>query len=109
MCLAKGWGVSKTARECHVGECTIWSWKRYQPAFNERVAEISRAMTYEAIGRLADMAAGKAADKLEQKLDKKDPDLATIKAVYDLLTGLKNSADLAARIEAIEANIKEGR
>jgi hypothetical protein len=108
--LAVGRTVAAASRECHVSTATIWEWHKQQP-FRDRVAELRQELTDRAIGRLADMMAGDALDTLRKLLGVKSDmvKLDSVKAVYELLTGLKNSADLQSRIEALEAGQPKGR
>jgi hypothetical protein len=108
-CLATGQPVARAARECRVGECTIWAWLK-QPPFRERVSELRRELTDRAIGRLADMMAGAAADTLLKLLEAKSDSvrLDSVKAVYDLFVNVTNAAELKARIEQLEANQPRG-
>jgi hypothetical protein len=108
-CLAAGYPVARAARECRVGECTIWGWLK-QPAFRERVSELRKELTDRAIGRLADMMAGAAADTLLKLLEAKSDSvrLDSVKAVYELFVNVTNAADLKDRLERLEANHPRG-
>jgi hypothetical protein len=103
-CLAAGQTMAATARECRVGVTTIWVWKK-QPPFRERLAELRQELVDCAVGRLADMMAGKAADALAKLLRAKSEGvrLDSVKAVYELFVNVTNAADLKARIEQLEA------
>jgi hypothetical protein len=108
--LASGSTVARACRECRVGINTVYKWKKL-PAFNERVAELRRETVDRAIGRLSDMMAGAAADKLLKLLDAKSESLQldAVKAVYELFINVTNAAELKARIEQLEANQRRRR
>jgi hypothetical protein len=76
-----------------------------QPAFRTHVTELRQQMVNRAIGRLADMMAGAAADTLLKLLDAESDNvrLDSVKAVYELFVNVSNAADLKARIEALES------
>lgn len=112
-CLAIGRTVNAAARECKVGACTIWRWLKV-PEFKGRVDELRKELTDRAIGRLADLMAGKALDVLTKRLDAKDKTgkttatLDDVKAAFDLFLSTTNAAELKARLEALEANQPRG-
>src|SRR5262249_15135619 len=103
--LAVGRTVAAACRECRVSTGTIWVWMK-QPAFRDRIAELRQQLTDRAIGRLADMMAGTAADTLRKLLEAKSDaiKLDSVKAVYELFVNVTNAADLKARIEQLEVN-----
>jgi hypothetical protein len=77
-----------------------------QPVFRERIAKLRRELIDRAIGRLSDMMAGAAADKLLRLLDAKSEtvQLDTVKAVFEEYIQVSNAADLKTRIEQLEAS-----
>src|SRR5262245_24669273 len=103
-CLASGYTKVRASRECRVGTTTIDRWME-MPAFRERIADLRKELTDRAIGRLAEMMAGAAADTLAKLLDAASDSvrLDTVKAVYDLFVNVTNAAQLKARIEQLEA------
>lgn len=108
-CLASGQTVAAASRGCKVGPATVWTWMRQQ-AFKARIAELRTDLTDRAIGRLADMMAGTAADALRKLLDAKSESvrLESVKAVYELFVNVTNAAELKARIEQLEADQHRG-
>jgi hypothetical protein len=107
-CLAAGKSKVDACRDCRVGMTTVYDWLRL-PAFRERIEELRKELTDRAIGRLADLMAGKALDKLNDRLDRTDPEtgeasvtLEDIRAAFELSINLQNAADLKARIEDLE-------
>ena len=110
LCLAEGKTNAEAARKCEVGPVTVYRWLKH-PAFLLRIEELRRRLVDQAIGRLADMMGGVAADKLLKLLESKNETvrLAAIKLTYDLFIGITNAAELKARIEAIEANQRSGK
>jgi hypothetical protein len=109
-CLAAGYAVAKAARECSVGETTIWAWLK-QPAFRERVAALRRELVDRAVGRLADLMANDAADALAKLLNAKSDSvrLASVRSVFELFVNVTNAAELKDRIEKIEAAQRSGQ
>ena len=102
----KAWHVATGgARECRVGTATIFRWLK-QPPFRERIAQLRVELVDRAIGRLADMMAGAAADSLRNLLDAKSETvrLDGVKAVYELFVTVSNAADLKERIERPETD-----
>jgi hypothetical protein len=102
-CLASGRTIAATARECRVSTVTIWEWKK-QEAFRARVAELRELLIDRAVGRLAEMMAGKAAETLEKLLLAKSDHirLESVRTIFETFIDVKNAAELKARIEALE-------
>ncbi|VTT97979.1 hypothetical protein : Uncharacterized protein OS=Thermodesulfatator indicus (strain DSM 15286 / JCM 11887 / CIR29812) GN=Thein_1510 PE=4 SV=1 [Gemmataceae bacterium] len=102
--LACGNTIAAASRACKVSQTIIHRWFK-QPAFKARVAELRNELTNRAIGRLADMMAGSAADALASLLDSKSDTvrLDSVKAVYDLFINVTNAAELKNRIEQLES------
>src|SRR5262245_34995841 len=114
VCIAVGKTVAATAREVGLNAATIWGWYK-QPPFTERIEELRKEITDRAIGRLADLMAGKAVDKLIERLDRVDPEtgqtsatLDDIKAAFDLFGGLKSTTDLQAKLDRLLEQLNEG-
>lgn len=114
VCLATGKTVASVARECEVGEKTIWVWLR-KDKFRERVEELRREMTSRAIGRLSDIMAGKALDVLIARLDKVDDEtgqtaatLEDVKAAFDLYGGLRSNQELAEKLDRLAEKLGQG-
>jgi hypothetical protein len=107
--IAAGRTVAAASRECRAGTTTIWRWLK-QPAFRQRIEALRRELVDRAVGRLADMMAGTAADTLRKLLDAKSDSvrLDSVKAVYELFVNVTNAAELKARIEQLEANQPKG-
>jgi hypothetical protein len=105
-CLAAGRTKAAAARECHVGIATVHRWFRESPAFCKRIDELRTELVDRAVGRLADLMAGAAVDRLSGLLGAESEclQLDAVKAVYELFIGIRNAADLKARIEELEAN-----
>ena len=104
LALASGMIPSRITRKLKVSPATIYRWRQL-PEFNARVVELRNELVDGAIGRLANLMAGKAADALEKLLTAKRDDtrLASVKAVYDIFVGVTNAAELKSRIEELEA------
>jgi hypothetical protein len=109
--LAAGRTKAAAARECRVGIATVHRWFK-ESAFRARIAELRTELVDRAIGRLADIMAGAAVDRLSSLLRAKSESLQleTVKAVYELFVNVTNAAELKARIEQLETNQpKRGR
>lgn len=105
-CLACGSTIAAASRSCKVSQTIIHRWFK-QPAFKRRVAELRNELTNRAIGRLADLMAGKAADALTSLLEDSSSEevrLNAIKATYDLFVNVTSAAELRGRIEQLEAS-----
>jgi hypothetical protein len=106
-CLAAGRTKAAAARECHVGIATIHRWFRESPAFRKRIDELRTELVDRAVGRLADLMAGAAVDRLASLLGAESESLRldAVKAVYELFVHVTNAADLKGRIEQLEADL----
>ncbi len=111
--LAAGHSVAHTARQCDTSTVTIWRWKK-SAEFQQRIEEIRTQTTDRAVGRLAEMMAGKALDKLNDRLDRIDPktkkpaaNLDDIKAVFELFGGLKSNLELQQKLDRLLAQMEE--
>jgi hypothetical protein len=108
--LAAGWTHARAARECRLGNTTLYRWLKV-PVFRDRIAELRSDLVDRAIGRLADLMGDRAADTLEALLGAKSDSvkLDSVKAVFELFLQCTNAAELKARIEALETNQPRGR
>ncbi|QDU23312.1 hypothetical protein ETAA1_53070 [Urbifossiella limnaea] len=108
--LAAGATVARVCRECRVGVQTVYTWKR-SPAFNARVAALRRDLTERALGRLSDMMAGAALDRLQKLFRAKNEgvQLEAVKTVYELFLQVTSTVELRTRIEELEAARPKGK
>jgi transposase-like protein len=108
LALATGKTVREAARKAGIGETTLYKWLR-KPAFKARVTELRERMVAEAVGKLSRGMAGAAAT-LERLLKSKDErvKLAAAKAILDSAVKVRDQADLADRLAAVEAALKGG-
>ena len=114
--LAAGQTVRDAARTAGVAERTAhrrWA----DPEFRRRVDELRGQMVDRAIGRLAQLAAGKALDVMEACLDRRDPETGELVAnrkdvdtVLNNLVNLRNHTELKMAIDDLKAaQAKEGQ
>ncbi|WP_145243479.1 hypothetical protein [Urbifossiella limnaea] len=89
---------------------TVYTWKR-SPAFNARVAALRRDLTERALGRLSDMMAGAALDRLQKLFRAKNEgvQLEAVKTVYELFLQVTSTVELRTRIEELEAARPKGK
>ena len=107
LALAAGREVKATAKACGVGERTLHRW-RGDAAFRSRVQELRTELFGLAVGRLCELT-GKAADRLGELLDSKTETVAlgAAKAILEAAPRLRESADLAAQLAALQQDFAE--
>jgi hypothetical protein len=103
--IAAGRTINAACRECKVGVSTAHRWKVECPGFLQRIAELRAELTDRAIGRLADLMGGAAADQLQKLLAAKSEGLQldAVRTVFELFISATNAAELKSRIERLEA------
>ena len=102
--LAAGQTVSASARACGVGRTTVTEWRK-DASFNARVAELRKDLTDAAVGRLAQMMAGTAADALEALLKIKGENrikLDAVRTVFELFGGVTSNLELREVLEELQ-------
>lgn len=111
LALAAGHPLRIAARESGAGERTIKTWTATIPAFSRRVSELRAEMTSRALGRLADgmASAAETLGFLSRKGKSEMVRLSAARAVLELGQKLRESVELEARIEALEAGPKRVR
>lgn len=104
LCLASGCTVRDAAREAGCGERTLHRWLAEDPAFRQRVEALRSQLFSLAVGKLSRLA-GRAADTLSELLTAKNESvrLQTAKAILECGPKLRESLELARRMEALEA------
>jgi hypothetical protein len=102
LALATGKTRAEAARAARVSEATVTR-RRRDPAFRALVNEIRTRMVDEAIGKLTD-ALSKSAGRLAALVDSEDEQTAlrAARSVLDSAIRLREFADLAGRVEALE-------
>ena len=107
MLLAAGRTVTEAAATAEVGESTIYRWLRTEE-FRQLVADLRTQLLSRAIGKLAEQS-GAAADVLAALLSgvEERTRLAAAKAILELGPRLREAGELAARLEAVEAAIRQ--
>jgi transposase-like protein len=110
LALAGGRTVAAASRECRVHASTIWAWLK-QPEFRSRIAELRQQWLDTAIGRLGELLGQEALDTLKQLLRARSDGikLESVKAAFELYTGIVNSTELQARIAQLEASQPKGK
>lgn len=113
--LAIGTSRAEVCRKIKCSTATLYDWLKQQ-SFRDKVDELRNEVVDRAIGRLADLMAGKAIDKLIERLDRTDPDtgvtaatLDDVKAAFDLFGGLKSNTELAAKLDKLLERLGEGK
>jgi len=102
--LASGCTIEVAAREAGAGVRTIKTWLANLPAFSQRVQDLRGEMTGRALGALiANMSsAAETLGYLCRKAKSEMARLSAARAVLELSTKLRETTELAARIEALE-------
>jgi hypothetical protein len=109
--LAAGRTIEQAARAGNSGTRTLKTWLHDQPAFVRRVAELRAEMTSRALGRLVDAMAS-AAETLGYLSCKGKSEMVRLgaaRAVLELGTKLRESAELEERIAALEGSAEQRR
>lgn len=104
--LAAGLTVQEAAKQCGVGERTIYRWKR-NPDFAKAVDDARTELIGRTVGRLSDSATT-AVQTLRELLSPTQPPsvrLGAAKAVLELGVRLRESEELARRIAALEDTV----
>jgi hypothetical protein len=111
--LASGVTGNEACRRLKVAGSTLVQWRKQAP-FLARVEELRREVVDRAIGRLADLMAGKAIDKLIARLDKVNAEtgetactLDDVKCAFDLFGGLKSNTELQAKLDRLLEKLGE--
>lgn len=102
--VARGLSVRAASKAAGVAPRTGQRWAS-APGFPPRVRKIRERIMSQAVGKLT-VLANKAAVRLSRLVDSADEDigLKAVRGVFADLTAARNSLDLAARIEALEAH-----
>jgi hypothetical protein len=86
---------------------TLYTWQK-DPAFCAKVDELRNELVDRAVGRLADLMAGKALDVLTARLDRTDAEtgaptagLDDVKAAFDLFGGLRSNTELKEKLDRL--------
>ena len=108
LALASGKTNAEAARVCEVGPVTVYRWLK-QPAFVQRIEELRHRLVDQAIGRLADMMGGVAADRLLKLFDSKNEAvrLSAIKLTFDLFIGITNTTEMKGQLQALLAQLEQ--
>ena len=107
LAMAEGRTVREAASVAGVGERTATR-RLADPAFRRRVAEARAEMVARALGKMADGMA-EAADTLRQLLRAKGESvrLGAARSILELGNKLRESAEIEARLQAVERQIVE--
>jgi hypothetical protein len=108
LALAGGQTVRDAARAAGVGERTAGR-RLAEPGFRRRVAELRAEMVQRALGKLTD-ALTEAADTLRQllKAQAESVRLGAARSLLELTVKVRESVELEARLQALEAEPKGG-
>lgn len=103
--VARGLSIRAASRAAGVASRTGQRWAS-DPAFSGRVRKIRERIMSQAVGKLTVLANRAAATMGELLKDTNDPDLRlkAARGVWADLTAGRDSLDLAARLEALEAH-----